>query len=170
VGERRGKKMKSNACRCECEIGPVVIRTRAGRVGIYASEKGLTRIVLGEKARGSRERNEVLKKARKELGAYFSGKQVRFTVPVDLGCATEFRVRVWRKLRNMPYGQTVSYGTLARMCGRPRSSRAIGGAVGANPLPVVIPCHRVIAADGSLGGFAGGLKWKKFLLRLEAGL
>lgn len=91
-----------------------------------------------------------------------------FDVPLDLEGTTEFRRRVWQRLREIPRGRVVSYGELAReLGGGSGAARAVGGAVGSNPLPIVIPCHRVVRADGGLGGFGGGLPRKAALLRLE---
>lgn len=102
-----------------------------------------------------------------QLGEYFAGERRRF----DLALAprgTEFQRRVWRALTEIPYGRTISYGELARRIGNPSASRAVGLANGANPLPIVVPCHRVIGADGSLTGFGGGLPIKRKLLALES--
>jgi len=102
----------------------------------------------------------------RQLEEYFAGKRRRF----DLRLAprgTEFQRRVWRALTEIPYGQTLSYGELARSIEKPRASRAVGLANGANPLPIIVPCHRVIGADGSLTGFGGGLPIKRKLLALE---
>jgi O-6-methylguanine DNA methyltransferase len=87
--------------------------------------------------------------------------------PLDLLSGTGFQRQVWDALRQIPPGKTSSYGALARQIGRPKAVRAVGGACGANPLPVLIPCHRVLAADGRLGGFSGGLDWKRLLLAAE---
>jgi methylated-DNA-[protein]-cysteine S-methyltransferase len=103
-----------------------------------------------------------------QLSEYFAGRRREF----DLALAPEgtgFQHLVWRALTEIPYGETVSYGELARRIGNPRASRAVGLANGANPLPIVVPCHRVIGADGSLTGFGGGLEIKQRLLRLETG-
>jgi len=104
--------------------------------------------------------------ARRQLQAYFRGALTRF----DLKLAPEgtpFQLAVWRALREIPYGETRSYGELARAIGRPSASRAVGAANGANPLPIVVPCHRVIGSSGSLTGFGGGLETKAALLALE---
>lgn len=102
------------------------------------------------------------------LERYLAGDPVAFDVPLDLEGTTEFQRRVWQRLREIPRGRVVSYGELARELGSgPGAARAVGGAVGSNPLPVVIPCHRVVRADGGLGGFGGGLPRKAALLRLE---
>ena len=103
------------------------------------------------------------------LQRYAAGKRVVFAVPVDLSVGTEFQRKVWRVLATIPYGETRSYAWVARAIGQPRAARAVGAACGANPVPLIIPCHRVVASDGSLGGFNAGLKWKKRLLRLEGG-
>jgi methylated-DNA-[protein]-cysteine S-methyltransferase len=101
-----------------------------------------------------------------QLAEYFAGRRRRF----DLALAphgTEFQRQVWRALTEIPYGKTIAYGELARRIGNPSASRAVGLANGANPLPIVVPCHRVIGADGSLTGFGGGLPIKRKLLALE---
>lgn len=105
--------------------------------------------------------------ARTQLVEYFAGRRTAFDLELDLSGVTPFRVRVYDRLLNVEFGATTTYGGLARAIGSPGASRAIGGAVGANPLPVVIPCHRVLAAGGALGGFTGGLAHKRTLLRLE---
>ena len=87
--------------------------------------------------------------------------------PLDLTCGTKFRRRVWTELRRIPRGETRSYGEIADDLGRLKAARAVGGACGANPIPVLIPCHRVLAASGGLGGFSGGLEWKRRLLAIE---
>ena len=104
-----------------------------------------------------------------ELAEYFEGKRRAFTVPVALA-GTEFQLGVWKLLQAIPYGTTVSYGELARRIGRPDAARAVGLANGANPVPIIVPCHRVIGADGSLTGFGGGLNTKRTLLDLEGAL
>jgi methylated-DNA-[protein]-cysteine S-methyltransferase len=102
-----------------------------------------------------------------QLGAYAGGRLRRFTVPLDLGELPGFTLRVLRTLHDLRYATLTSYGELARTAGSPRAARAVGQAVGRNPLPVIIPCHRVIAADGSLGGFGLGLEAKRRLLAIE---
>jgi methylated-DNA-[protein]-cysteine S-methyltransferase len=105
----------------------------------------------------------------RQLAEYFSGERQRF----DLSVAPEgtaFQLRVWRALVDIPYGRTVGYGELARKLDRPEASRAVGRANAANPIPVILPCHRVVGADGSLTGYGGGLDRKRFLLRLEGAL
>ena len=102
-----------------------------------------------------------------QLGEYFAGERHRFDLPLAPR-GTDFQRRVWRALTEIPYGRTISYGELARRIGNPSASRAVGLANGANPLPIIVPCHRVIGADGSLTGFGGGLPIKRKLLALES--
>ena len=111
----------------------------------------------------------LLHEAREQLAAYFAGRLRRFDLPLAPQ-GTPFQLRVWRALQDIPYGRTCSYAELAAAVGSPRACRAVGLAHGRNPLMIVIPCHRVIAAGGGLGGYSGGLDIKRFLLRLEAGL
>ena len=101
------------------------------------------------------------------LRAYLTGKRVRFKTRFDLLEGTAFHQKVWRGLRRIPYGQTRSYRSVAQSIGHPQSFRAVGGACGKNPIAVLIPCHRVIGADGKLGGFTGGLPLKRWLLQSE---
>ncbi len=103
------------------------------------------------------------------LERYFSGEREEFeAVPLDLAGHTPFRRAVWKAARRVGWGSTVTYGTLCAAMGRDlRSARAVGQALGANPIPIIIPCHRILAAEGKLGGFSGGLPWKRALLELE---
>jgi len=105
--------------------------------------------------------------AAREIGEYFAGRRRTFSTPVDLTGQPPFRRRVLEALRAVPFGETVSYGELARRAGNPRAARAVGQAVGANPVPVVVPCHRVLAAGGAIGGFGLGLPAKRTLLAIE---
>ncbi len=102
----------------------------------------------------------------RQLTAYFAGDLKRFSLPLHLA-GTPFQLKVWQALREIPYGRTAAYGEIARLVGNPKASRAIGGANHRNPLPIVIPCHRVIGANGRLVGFGGGLDIKAELLALE---
>jgi O-6-methylguanine DNA methyltransferase len=101
-----------------------------------------------------------------ELDAYFRGDLTAFTVPIDLA-GTPFQLSVWRQLQAIPYGEVRSYADVARAIGRPEAVRAVGAANGANPVPIVVPCHRVIGSSGALTGFGGGLDWKRRLLATE---
>jgi methylated-DNA-[protein]-cysteine S-methyltransferase len=110
--------------------------------------------------------SSLLRDAARELHAYFEGKLTEFSVPLQVE-GTAFQTSVWRALQNVPYGETVSYGELAAQIGNPKAARAIGGAVGKNPIPIIVPCHRVLAAGGKLGGFTGGTDIKEWLLAIE---
>jgi len=101
-----------------------------------------------------------------QLGEYFAGRRRRFELPLELS-GTEFQRQVWGSLADIPYGSTISYAELAAMVGRPTAFRAVGQANGANPLPIVLPCHRVVASGGRIGGYGGGLDMKRRLLALE---
>jgi methylated-DNA-[protein]-cysteine S-methyltransferase len=105
---------------------------------------------------------------RRQLSEYFDGERAAFDVPLVIS-GTPFQRRVWQALRQIPYGETTTYGELARRVGRPSASRAVGLANGRNPIAVIVPCHRVIGSDGSLTGYGGGLERKRLLLELEAG-
>jgi methylated-DNA-[protein]-cysteine S-methyltransferase len=110
--------------------------------------------------------DSVFEAAREQLEAYFSGKRRDFDLRLRMA-GTPFQHLVWEGLRAIPYGETLSYAELARRIGRPGASRAVGSANGRNPIAIVVPCHRVIAADGTLGGYGGGLDRKEWLLQLE---
>ena len=103
----------------------------------------------------------------RQLREYFGGRRTEFDLPMAPE-GTQFQRTVWRHLRDIPYGETISYSELARRTGNPKASRAVGAANGANPIPIVIPCHRVIGANGKLTGFGGGLPIKEKLLALES--
>ncbi|MFB3825612.1 MAG: methylated-DNA--[protein]-cysteine S-methyltransferase [Bryobacteraceae bacterium] len=112
-------------------------------------------------------KNPLLVEAASQLTAYFDGRLTRFNLPLQME-GTPFQVRVWRALESIPYGETRSYAQIAAQIGAPRAMRAVGAANGANPLPIVVPCHRVIGGGGKLVGYGGGLPLKKRLLELEA--
>ena len=111
-------------------------------------------------------RNDAFKPVKQQLAAYFAGELTDFNL-VLAPKGTDFQLAVWAALEKIPYGETCSYGDIANRIGKPDASRAVGAANGQNPLPIVIPCHRVIGSNGSLTGFGGGLDCKQFLLRLE---
>ncbi len=108
----------------------------------------------------------ILSETRSQLTAYIAGKLRSFDLPLDLK-GTAFQTRTWRELLTLPYGQTVTYAELARRLEAPKAVRAVGAANGKNPVALIIPCHRVVAANGGLGGYAGGLPLKRWLLDLE---
>jgi methylated-DNA-[protein]-cysteine S-methyltransferase len=112
-------------------------------------------------------RRPILLEAERQLTEYFAGKRTHFELPLQ-ACGTEFQKKVWRALREIPFGQTRSYRDLAGVVGSFNAPRAVGAAIGKNPLSIIVPCHRVVGADGSLTGFAGGLEMKAKLLALEA--
>lgn len=113
--------------------------------------------------------SDVLRETQRQLDEYFDCRRRMFDLPLALH-GTEFQRTVWQTLAAIPYGQTISYAQLASRVGRPTAMRAVGAANGRNPLPIVLPCHRVIGANGSLTGFGGGLPTKQFLLELEGAL
>jgi len=112
--------------------------------------------------------DELLADARRQLTEYFAGERTTFDLPLRPAGAP-FQLRVWEALLRIPYGETVSYGEIAREIGHPTASRAVGAANGRNPIAIVVPCHRVIGANGSLTGYGGGLECKRALLDLEVG-
>ena len=112
--------------------------------------------------------DELFADAREQLGQYFRGERRDFDLPIQLD-GNRFELSVWSALRSIPYGETASYGEIARALGHPDAPRAVGAANGRNPVAIIVPCHRVIGADGSLG-YGGGLERKRFLLELEAGV
>ena len=148
---------------CESPLGPILL---AG------SAQGLTCIsfLAGRESRQPQpdwvEDPRPLHEAVRQLQAYFDGRLFHFDLPLAAP-GTPFQHQVWQALREIPYGQTTSYGELARRLGRPSASRAVGAANGRNPLPIVVPCHRVIGGNGALRGYYGGLQLKEFLLELE---
>jgi methylated-DNA-[protein]-cysteine S-methyltransferase len=110
--------------------------------------------------------SSLVRETMRQLQAYFAKDLTQFDLPLKL-TGTEFQLAVWKELRDIPYGETMSYGELARRIGNPNASRAVGAANGANPIPIVIPCHRVIGQNGKMVGFGGGLAIKEALLKLE---
>lgn len=111
-------------------------------------------------------RHPVLRKARRELEEYFAGRRTRFDVPLDPQ-GTEFQRKVWKAITRVGFGKTLTYGELAKRAGHPGSARAAGAATGRNPIGIIVPCHRIVGANGSLTGYAGGLNRKRALLALE---
>jgi methylated-DNA-[protein]-cysteine S-methyltransferase len=145
------------------------VDTPIGTLGLVASERGLTGVLWSAKGLPD-DPSPLLDEAAAQLEAYFAGELTSFALPLDLE-GTEFQRRCWLALGSIPYGRTVSYGEQARRLGLgPDAARAVGAANGQNPVPVILPCHRVIGADGSLTGFGGGLHLKRFLLEHEGAL
>lgn len=102
-----------------------------------------------------------------QINEYINGKRKKFDLPLDLSSGTEFQQRVWKGLQKIPHGETISYATLAQRVNNPKGYRAVANANGKNPFSIIVPCHRVIASDGKLGGYTGGLDKKRYLLALE---
>lgn len=139
-----------------------------GGLRIHASAGLVTAIDFGASSpRGSAAPDDLLDRVELQLGQYFAGERTEFDLPLASD-GTEFQQKVWAELQRIPYGETASYGEIARRLGYEAGiSRAVGAANGANPIPIVVPCHRVIGADGSLTGYAGGVERKRTLLDLE---
>lgn len=151
-------------------IARTVVDSPIGPLGLIASDAGLCGVLFNGGTVRSEGSSPVLAEATRQLEAYFSGELLAFDLPLELQ-GTEFQRRCWLALASIPYGQTVSYGEQARRLGLgPDAARAVGAANGQNPLPIVLPCHRVIGANGSLTGFGGGLDVKRYLLELEGAL
>jgi len=157
-----------------------VFRTPLGRIGVAAGDRGVVRVMLpNEAARrlcrtsgpsvGAAKAKAHAAQAEREIRAYCAGRLREFTVPIDLAGIPPFHRKVLAAARQIPYGRTVTYGELARLVGSPRAARAVGQAMAHNPVALLVPCHRVVAAGGGLGGFGGGLAMKRHLLALEGG-
>lgn len=150
------------------------MQSPVGALLLAATEKGLFRVQFGARipaaAKGEIwiEAPEKLRECKEQLDGYFAGELREFTLALDL-CGTPFQVRCWEALRRIPYGATRSYAQLAQDVRSPRAFRAVGQANHNNPIAIIVPCHRVIGANGTLTGYGGGLSLKEKLLRLEAG-
>jgi len=152
----------------------VIVQTKLGAFRARYSRRGITALDFPQRTQphpgpSAQKAPSFVRRLGQQLKQYAAGKTVRWSVPVDLSSGTEFQRKVWSALTKIPRGQTRSYAWVARAIGKPDATRAVGTACGANPVPIIIPCHRVIASDGSLGGFGGGLPMKRQLLRLEGG-
>ncbi len=149
------------------------VNTPMGLVSVGCTARGLRLSGFGPVRRIDRKGLRVVRKstpltrkAVRQLREYFAGRRRHFTLPLDV-VGTPFQRQVWQKLKRVGYGKTVSYGELARRAGSPKAARAVGMACNRNPLGIVIPCHRVVGADGSLTGYASGLSHKRSLLQIE---
>ncbi|MGD2147042.1 MAG: methylated-DNA--[protein]-cysteine S-methyltransferase [Anaerolineae bacterium] len=156
------------------------IESHIGTVWVASTHKGVCKVSLGargeeafrswlsDRASAARPRGEPesLMRAVSQLREYLSGRRQVFELPLDVR-GTAFQRAVWNRVGHIPYGETTTYGAIAYLIGNPNASRAVGAAVGANPVPIIVPCHRVIGASGALTGFGGGLEVKESLLRLE---
>lgn len=164
------------------DVGFDVVDSPIGPLLVAATERGLCRIwfrpdleeQLDQLARSFGPRvlrsRASVDDAHRQLDEYFEGRREGFELAFDLGPAAPFARSVLRELAAVPYGQTTTYGTLAARVGAPRAARAVGTVMNRNPLPIVLPCHRVVGSNGSLTGYAGGLELKEQLLRLEGAL
>ena len=163
--------------------GPLIytmFRTPLGWTGVAATPAGICRVVLSLSGEpgflkilrtlhpSPKRSGDKLASVKEEFHLYFQGMLKQFSCKLDLTSGTRFQQQVWRKLMTIPFGKTRSYQWVARSINRPKAFRAAGNANGRNPVPVIVPCHRVIRQNGSLGGFTGGAHLKQFLLDLEA--
>jgi methylated-DNA-[protein]-cysteine S-methyltransferase len=153
------------------DVAVATMDSPIGTLLLMATPKGLVRIafedenrdeVLGEVAMPRR-----LDPVRRELDRYFAGELQDFEVPLDWSLVGDFARKVLRRTARIPYGSVASYGEVAMEVGTPRGARAVGNALGSNPIPVVVPCHRVVRTGGAIGGYGGGLPRKRYLLALE---
>lgn len=143
-----------------------LVATGQGLAAILWQDDDPKRVKLEPRARD--DNHPILKATEAQLNDYFAGRLKRFDVPLDPK-GTDFQKAVWTALLTIPFGETRSYGEIARQVGRPTAFRAVGAANGKNPISIIAPCHRVIGSNGTLTGFAGGLQAKKLLLDLEGG-
>ena len=154
----------------ESPIGPLLVAASPSgivRIGLPSETPGQVLASVGpEPVRSSKD----LASVRRQLDEYFAGTRREFTLPLDLSPASGFRRAALDAMSRLPYGETVTYAELAARAGNPRAARAAGHACATNPIPIIVPCHRVIGSDGSLRGYTGGLHHKEFLLRLEGAL
>jgi methylated-DNA-[protein]-cysteine S-methyltransferase len=150
-----------------------VIESPVGRLHLAATAEGLTHILFVDQmdrepqiVPGTGAAQRIVRETESQLADYFAGRRRQFDVPLA-PAGTDFQRAAWKALAEVPYGETISYAELARRMERPRAVRAVGAANGANPIPIILPCHRIIGADNSLTGYGGGLDRKRRLLSLE---
>ena len=145
------------------------IDTPLGKVAIYASEHGIKQIGFGvnEHILGQPNSSEITDQTAEQMQQYFDGSRKTFDIPFDFTGHSDFFKKVWTFLTSIPYGETISYGEIAKILGSPNASRAVGMANAKNPFPVIIPCHRVVGGKGKLTGYAFGIKMKQWLLNHE---
>ena len=181
-----GERQRTNDTAAEQVIKSVYctsFESRIGRIYVASTDNGVCKISVPKESRkdffdwlrehfdlegvtDNRTRN---KEVIDQLSRYFNGKLAKFTCPTDL-LGTPFQVRVWKELARIPYGSTITYKHLAKRVAAPLATQAVGRANGANPLPIIIPCHRVLGSNGALVGYSCGVKTKEFLLRLEGAI
>ena len=146
-----------------------VVHSAMGPVSIIAYDRAIVETFFGELPEGVLHQGHgLLAEARKQMEEYFLGIRKRFELPLEMN-GTPFQKRVWNALLEIPYGKTCSYKQIAIKVGNSKATRAVGMANNRNPIGIIVPCHRVIGANGALVGYAGGLSFKKFLLELESG-
>ena len=146
----------------------LIVTSPVGPLTLTQEDQALPGLHFGEHPQqGAEGPTPLLEEAARQLEEYFAGQRKEFSLPLAPK-GTEFQLRVWQALLQIPYGETRSYGELAAMVGNPKACRAVGGANHRNPLSILIPCHRVVGTGGSLTGYAGGLSVKEFLLKLES--
>jgi len=155
--------------RFESPMGSIIIAaTPQGLAGLwFDGQRHLPPELVGPAVWPTDPDHPVLKKVSQQLTEYFAGQRTQFDVPLDLACGTAFQQSVWQALLAIPQGGTASYGEVSQRIGKPAAVRAVGAAVGRNPVSIIVPCHRVMGANGALTGYAGGLDRKSALLRLE---
>ena len=153
-----------------------IVESPVGRLYLAATDAGLTELLFvdemdidEDKPPGGGEAERIVRETAKQLAEYFDLKRKEFDVPLAPS-GTEFQLATWQGLQTIPFGETISYAELARRIDRPRAVRAVGAANGANPISIIVACHRVIGADGTLTGYGGGLHRKRRLLELEQGI
>jgi methylated-DNA-[protein]-cysteine S-methyltransferase len=150
------------------------IESPVGRLRLAGNGEGLRQVwfINGKHSKPARkewkEDRTIFREVIRQLEAYFRGELKEFDVPLVME-GTAFQLSVWKELRKIPYGETRTYGQLAETIGNPKAMRAVGSANGQNPIPIIVPCHRVIGSDGTLTGFGGGIENKRKLLELESG-
>jgi methylated-DNA-[protein]-cysteine S-methyltransferase len=149
-------------------VNCVIYESPIGPLSLVSNGAALTHLLFDGAREAAGVEDAVLESARKQLDAYFRGKGKGFSLPLDPS-GTDFQKRVWMALRDIPFGQTTAYSDIAARIGAPKAMRAVGAANGRNPIAIIVPCHRVIGADGSMTGFGGGLPRKSYLLALEQG-
>lgn len=143
-----------------------IISSPFGNILLESREGCLSRLQFTEEQTDGEILDQVLLSAKEQLEEYFAGKRKNFDMPIGLG-GTDFQRKVWMEVAKIPFGQTTTYMKLSHKLGNPAAIRAVGAAIGANPILVILPCHRILGSDGSLTGYAGGLDRKKALLELE---
>ena len=165
-------------CNCVTQVNYTCFKSSFGWVGVARSTRGLVRVIFGKSSDSEAEEllTDDLETEKSAPGLsdtvdllmrYFNGEPVDFALDLDLQAGTSFQKAVWQATSRIPYGEVRTYSWVAEEIQKPKAVRAVGNALGANPLPIIVPCHRVLRSDGGLGGYSGGLHWKPKLLALE---